>query len=110
MNVFARLLDSLAAEGAGALVSVTETDGSAPREAGAHMVVRPSGAFNGTIGGGALEWEALAQARDALDAGRGPMVTRTHLLGPDLGQCCGGRVVVSIETFDRRDEARLQEL
>ena len=110
MNVFARLLDALEAEDAGALISVTETDGSAPREEGTYMVVRPSGAFNGTIGGGALEWQALAQAREALAAGRGPALTRLHHLGPDLGQCCGGRVALRIETFDGRDRDNLLSL
>jgi xanthine dehydrogenase accessory factor len=110
MNVFARLLEAIAAEGAGALVSVTETDGSAPREEGASMVVRPSGAFQGTIGGGTLEWGALAQARTALEAGRGAALMRLQHLGPDLGQCCGGRVRLRIETFDTQDTADLQSL
>jgi xanthine dehydrogenase accessory factor len=110
MNVFARLLDAIEAEGAGALVSVIETDGSAPRESGASMVVRPSGGFQGTIGGGALEWDALAEARKALQAGRSAALTRIEHLGPDLGQCCGGRVVLRIETFDARDRDSLRPL
>ncbi len=67
------------------------------------MVVRPSGAFHGTIGGGVLEWEALDAARRALARGRGPALRRRVLLGPHLGQCCGGRVDWLIETFDARD-------
>ena len=31
-------------------------------------------------------------------------------LGPDLGQCCGGRVKILIETFDRRDLEDLKPL
>jgi xanthine dehydrogenase accessory factor len=110
MNVFALLLEALAAEGAGALVSVVESDGSAPRDAGTRMVVRPSGGFNGTIGGGALEWEVLNEARAALAQGRSPARTRLHHLGPDLGQCCGGRVAITIETFDGNDAAELTTL
>jgi xanthine dehydrogenase accessory factor len=110
MNVFAQLIEAIAAEGAGALVSVTETDGSAPREEGAYMIVRPSGAFRGTIGGGALEWDALAAARSALDTGRGPARRMRQHLGPDLGQCCGGRVSLCIETFDARDRDALASL
>lgn len=110
MNVFARLLEAVEAEGAAALISVTETDGSAPREAGTQMVVRPSGGFNGTIGGGALEWEALALAHQALKAGRGSATRRLQHLGPDLGQCCGGRVALRIESFDPRDLGSLREL
>jgi len=74
------------------------------------MVVRPSGGFNGTIGGGALEWVALEAALGALKAGRGPALRRSLALGPELAQCCGGRVDWRIETFDRRDLAALAPL
>jgi xanthine dehydrogenase accessory factor len=67
------------------------------------MVVRPSGGFHGTIGGGALEFAALDAARAALGAGRGPASRRSLALGPELGQCCGGRVEWRVETFDKRD-------
>jgi xanthine dehydrogenase accessory factor len=110
MQTFSRLIEALEAEGAGALVSLIKVEGSSPRESGTRMVVRPSGAFNGTIGGGALEWQALAAAQDALRLGRASPLRRTVLLGPDLAQCCGGRVEWSIETFDQRDAAELKAL
>jgi xanthine dehydrogenase accessory factor len=110
MQVFNRLIEALDAEGAGALVSLVKAEGSSPRESGARMVVRPSGAFNGTIGGGALEWEALEAARLALKGGRGPALRRIVSLGPDLAQCCGGRVQWLIETFDARDAGDLAAL
>jgi xanthine dehydrogenase accessory factor len=110
MQIFNRLIEALRAEGAGALVSLTKVEGSSPRETGARMVVRPSGAFNGTIGGGQLEWQALAAAQDALAKGRTAPSRRTILLGPELAQCCGGRVEWMIETFDERDVAELRAL
>ena len=110
MLTFSRLLEALGAEGAGALISLVKVEGSSPRESGARMVVRPSGAFNGTIGGGGREWEALAAARAALAAGRGAALRRTVSLGPDLAQCCGGRVQWLIETFDARDAGELSAL
>jgi xanthine dehydrogenase accessory factor len=110
MQVFNRLIEAIEAEGAGALVSLVKVEGSSPRESGARMIVRPSGAFNGTIGGGALEWEALDAARAALAAGRGAVRRRTISLGPDLAQCCGGRVQWLIETFDARDGGELAAL
>ena len=71
-------------------ITVTRTAGSAPREAGAQMLVWAD-RTEGTIGGGALEWEAMAEARRMLQAGR-----RRHSasipLGPAMGQCCGGSV------------------
>src|SRR5664279_2988957 len=92
MHTYRRLVESIEAEGAAALVSLVETRGSSPREAGAAMVVRPSGGFHGTIGGGAMEWRALAEARETIAEGRGAKRRSVVALGPDLAQCCGGRV------------------
>ena len=47
------------------LVEVIEVIGSAPREAGALMLVTDTAIF-GTIGGGELEWRAMQRAREAL--------------------------------------------
>ncbi len=110
MKIFAGLTTAIEDEASAALVTVVVAEGSAPREAGARMIVRPSGAFQGTIGGGALEWEAIAEARGALARGRGPAIRRPMLLGPQLGQCCGGRVDLMIETFDRSDLEELETL
>ena len=110
MIVFARLRDIVREAGAAALVRVHAVRGSAPREEGACMVVRPDGAFHGTIGGGRLEFDALADAQTAMAEGRGPARFHDYALGPDLGQCCGGRVIVSVETFDARDVAMLDAL
>ena len=51
------------------MVSIVDAKGSAPREAGARMVVLEDGSFAGTIGGGTLEWRAIARARAALAEG-----------------------------------------
>lgn len=79
-------------------VRVAETRGSTPREAGATMRVWAD-RTEGTIGGGALEWEAIRLARERLENGAGPM-RRTFPLGPDLGQCCGGVVVLEFTPGD----------
>ena len=110
MKVFEKLAAAVREEGSAALVTVVSAEGSAPRDAGARMVVRPSAAFHGTIGGGALEFEAIARARDALAGGRGPAIREAFLLGPQLGQCCGGRVDLSIETFGPPDLAEIAAL
>jgi xanthine dehydrogenase accessory factor len=110
LKIFAGLTTAIEDEASAALVTVVAAEGSAPREAGARMIVRPSGGFQGTIGGGALEWEAIAEARGALARGRGPAIRRAVLLGPQLGQCCGGRVDLMIETFDANDLDELETL
>src|SRR5436305_12585023 len=100
----------IAAQGAAALVTLARAEGSSPREVGARMVVAPDGGFTGTIGGGALEWGALAEAQ-ALLTRQGPMITRLdRALGPDLGQCCGGRVQLTIEKFTAADRENVAAL
>ncbi|MGO4388830.1 xanthine dehydrogenase accessory protein XdhC [Microvirga sp. 2YAF29] len=103
MRAWRQLTDLITRHGAAALITVHDVKGSAPREAGARMVVRPDGAFHGTIGGGQLEFLMLDIAREMLARGRGPARIIDQALGPDLGQCCGGRVKILIETFDKRD-------
>ena len=109
MRVWSTIAEMIATHGACALVTVAGVRGSAPREAGARMVVRPDGGFRGTVGGGELEWRAIAAARDALSRPDAPAATLSRFaLGPDLGQCCGGSVRLLNEVFgrDRLDEAR----
>ena len=77
------------------LVSVLETQGSVPREAGTWMAVF-AGRVLGTIGGGHLEFDAIAQARAAM-AGGALEGRRRFALGPSLGQCCGGVVHLGFE-------------
>jgi xanthine dehydrogenase accessory factor len=103
MKAFRRLIEAIEAEGSAALVTLARVEGSSPREAGVRMVVRPSGGFHGTIGGGTLEFAALEAANEALRLGRGAAQRRSLALGPELGQCCGGRVEWRVETFDERD-------
>jgi xanthine dehydrogenase accessory factor len=95
----------LSQHGAAVLVTLAESAGSSPREVGARMIVRPDGRFRGTIGGGALEWLALAEAQQMMAGGARTAAFRRlrKALGPELGQCCGGRVVVTLERFDGRD-------
>jgi len=92
------LAAAIARHGPVARVLVAETKGSVPREAGAAMLVWAEGQ-SGTIGGGTLEWEAVARARETLAAGRATRVDRLPL-GPALGQCCGGAVVLVTEIWD----------
>lgn len=73
-------------------VEITDTKGSAPRDAGTVMAVTADGT-RGTIGGGALEYQAIATAQQLLQAD-GDEMTRTVPLGPGLGQCCGGAVTL----------------
>ncbi|WP_341211279.1 xanthine dehydrogenase accessory protein XdhC [uncultured Limimaricola sp.] len=92
------LAATIAAHGPVVRVLVAATAGSAPRDPGTAMLVWSSGQ-SGTIGGGALEHEAVLSARDMLAAGR-PTAQRRLPLGPTLRQCCGGAVTLVWERFD----------
>ncbi len=82
-----------------AMVSVVGVQGSAPREAGARMLVWPN-RFTGTIGGGSLERQGLDQARKLLRQTARRHVLQDYPLGPLLGQCCGGKVRLLVEALD----------
>ena len=93
---------------AGIVVEVTEARGSVPRETGTRMLVGLSSAA-GTIGGGHLELQAIARAREMLRTGE-PAARTAHTahtaqiahyaLGPALGQCCGGAVTLRFAPLD----------
>jgi xanthine dehydrogenase accessory factor len=89
------------------LVSVETTQGSAPREAGAWMAVFAADVV-GTIGGGHLEFQAIAEARRRLSGAAGESVQQ-YALGPSLGQCCGGVVRLRYERVGAADIPALQE-
>lgn len=98
---------ALAAHGRVARVVIAAHDGSSPREVGASMLVWDGGQA-GTIGGGALEYAAAAKAREWLSASEGerPMARVERVaLGPSLGQCCGGAVVLWTEVYDAVPDA-----
>lgn len=82
-------------------VHLTDVRGSSPRDAGAQMFVTADG-LHGTIGGGQLEYMAIDEARAMLRAGclAGQMDVP---LGPEIGQCCGGRVAISLTQMTAED-------
>jgi len=100
------------------LVRVASTQGSAPREAGTWMAVFAD-ALVGTIGGGHLEYEAIARARAQL-RGEGvrwkeakeatsPEAPVRFALGPALGQCCGGVVHLRFKRVGAQDVPALAQ-
>jgi xanthine dehydrogenase accessory factor len=100
-NFFVRLAQEPAV-----LVTVQASRGSVPREAGAWMAVF-SAATLGSIGGGHLEFQAIAQARAHLAGDQAESVVR-YALGPALGQCCGGEVHLSFEDVCAADAPALR--
>ena len=102
------LHDAVTAGGPVVRVVVSSVRGSAPREAGASMLVMPAGE-RGSIGGGHLELVATRIARDMLRPGAEGMRHDRFPLAASLGQCCGGIVELWFERFEAPDAARIAE-
>ena len=93
------------------LVTVTATKGSSPRNQGSQILVTKAGIWQ-TIGGCALECDVMASARKML-ASDDDTWQRTHmtdLLGPDMGQCCGGQMSLLLEKFTAKQAGALAAL
>ncbi|MDR3426890.1 xanthine dehydrogenase accessory protein XdhC [Silvimonas sp.] len=89
------------------LVTVARAEGSTPRDAGTVMLVSATDTLD-TIGGGHLEWEAIAMARILLAGGPQQALLRFSL-GARLGQCCGGVVWLVLERIAASDASAWQQ-
>lgn len=87
------------------IVEVSASRGSAPREAGARLLVTALDTA-GTVGGGHLELKAIEHARALLRNGEFMPHSEHFPLGPALGQCCGGAVTLSYTPLDADALAR----
>jgi len=100
-SIYRTIVESLQAGREVALVTVIETDGSTPGDAGNRMLVFPDGSIVGTVGGGKLEALCIQEALDALSLGRSKKAT-FELTPSGIGMACSGRVEVFIEVFSAR--------
>jgi xanthine dehydrogenase accessory factor len=106
MSFSSKAAAALLKAGPAVLVTIKQTRGSVPRESGTQMLVTTEGLL-GSIGGGTLEWRAMAQAQAML--ARGENFRRSNfVLGPDLGQCCGGTLVLELQRFERTEADALR--
>lgn len=80
------------------LVSLETVSGSSPRNSDAWMLVSDR-AIYGTIGGGQLEFMAIEEARNLAARGQQSKILDIPL-GPEIGQCCGGRVSVCLNMLN----------
>ena len=98
------------------LISIERFEGSSPREVGAWMLVTADD-VEGTVGGGRLEFDAIAHARSLLTSHANSLLslspfvateeTRRYALGPSLGQCCGGVVWLKFVGIAAEDTTKL---
>ena len=98
----------LLAQKPGVLVQVNAVEGSVPRETGAWMAVFHD-SLVGSVGGGHLEYDAIAKAHELLNSPPALPTTMRFALGPSLGQCCGGVVHLGFECVAAPDVVQLRQ-
>ena len=79
------------------LATIIKTQGSVPRDQNVNMIISNLQEF-GTIGGGELEFQVIKSAKNLLNSNNNQK-TLDLLLGPSLGQCCGGFVKIELVIF-----------
>ena len=114
VDIYLEAASRLAAGQTIALAEIIEHQGSTPREEGARMLVWLTGddgfAIAGTIGGGRLEAEAVAQARVCLSDGSQGALHPFDLTGEDaasMDMICGGSGLVLITVLTDQDRQAL---
>lgn len=109
-NLFREMAGLLQKKESFAVATIFDQTGSAPRTAGAKMVVRYDGSIIGTIGGGRLEADAMRLAGSVLDSG-GMLIQPFDLAGGDVAEMdmiCGGKGEILIEFIDAANDKNLE--
>ena len=106
-RLFQTLLSALDNGRDAVLCSILASSGSAPRGAGSKLLVLDDGKTLGTIGGGAVELNAMKQATELFDTHashvKGFRLSRNDV--EDIGMICGGDVTVYSQGLSHDDEA-----
>lgn len=89
-------------DGRVALATVVGTWGSAPVRVGGQMVVASDGRFEGSVSGGCVEGEVIAEAEDILQDGKPKTLTFgvADETAWQVGLPCGGQIKVFLERLD----------
>ncbi len=98
-----RLLAEAAARGERVVVAtVAHTRGSTPQRRGAKMLFFADGRTAGTVGGGCIEAEVWAEAREALRTGRSALhrFSLTADEASEEGMVCGGTMEIFLDVWE----------
>jgi len=83
------------------VATVAHTRGSTPQRRGAKMLFFQSGEVAGTVGGGCIEAEVWAEAREAISSGK-PALHHFSLTAEEAseeGMVCGGTMDIFIDVM-----------
>jgi len=100
-SIYRTIVESLQAGREVALVTIIETNGSTPGDAGNRMLVFPDGSIVGTVGGGKLEALCIQETLSVIALGTSKKMI-FDLTPSGVGMECSGRVEVFIEVFSAR--------
>ena len=98
-DIFQEALDIVNRGEKAALSTIVSSKGSLPMSKKAKMLVLPDGKIVGTVGGGCLEADVWAEARQVMEAGASTLQTfiLTEKHAGDSGLNCGGNVEIFTE-------------
>lgn len=110
-EIFAKILYETEKHNDLILVTLTGSDGSAPRKTGSQMLVGKRGRILGTIGGGAVELRSVEMAQQLIEEKRSALHPfRLHANEvEDIGMICGGDVTAFFR-FIPADDPLWQEI
>ncbi len=99
MDIFEEIVRMRRAGQRGALATIVHTNGSIPSFESSRMLVREDGTIAGTIGGGCVEADVWAAAREVMEreAPRKMVFNLNHEASYDNGLICGGTLEVFVE-------------
>jgi xanthine dehydrogenase accessory factor len=91
------------------MATIVRAKGSTPQQVGAKIVVFDDGTFIGTVGGGCVEADIYAEAKEVMRSGRAG-IFHFNLAGDiaaNEGMVCGGNMDVFIEPWTLEDFVQL---
>jgi xanthine dehydrogenase accessory factor len=99
MDLFEEIVKMRRAGQRGALATIVHTNGSIPSYESSRMLVREDGSLAGTIGGGCVEAEVWAAAKEVMlnEAPRKMVFNLNNEASYDNGLICGGTVEIFVE-------------
>ena len=99
MDLFEEIVKMRGEGRRGALATIVHTNGSIPSFESSRMLVREDGTISGTIGGGCVEAEVWAAAKDVMNAELPRKMTfnLNNEAAYDSGLICGGTLEVFVE-------------
>ena len=107
-----RLIDEANERGERVVVAtVAHTRGSTPQRRGAKMLFFENGEVAGTVGGGCIEAEVWAEAREALRTGISALhhFSLTEDEASEEGMVCGGTMEIFIDVWEREGQMGKRE-